>query len=244
MDAKLTAGAGRQALPPGGVAQVARCLRTLRSVRRFWPRDVDPELIEFVLDLAVRAGSGSNRQPWRFVVVRDPAVRRRLGDWYRQGWNRLEAARRTADHHPGATAAQHRITASARQLALNFAAAPVVIVACYLPSRPGRPDLFAGASIYPAVQNLLLAARAVGLGATLTTMQALDGPAGRSARPSGLSLCDELRHILQIPAEAVPAAVIPLGWPAQLFGETARRPAADVTYADRWGSPWSPAHGR
>jgi len=225
------------ALPDDGVAHVARCMRTLRSVRCFRRGDVEPALIDFVLGLAIRAGSGSNRQPWRFVVVREPGTRERLADWYRRGWWLLEAAGRTADGHPNATPAQRRITASARHLAGHFAAAPVVIVAYYLPSRHDPPGIFPGASIYPAVQNLLLAARAVGLGATLTTMQALGGgPAGQH------SLGEELGQILGVPDGPVAAAVIPLGWPAEPFGETSRRPAEAVSYLDRWGAPWDAVH--
>jgi nitroreductase len=223
---------GASALSDEGIAHVAHCLRTLRSIRRLRPDPVDPALIDFVVDLAVRAGSGSNRQPWRFVIVRDPSIRSRLGAWYLRGWHRLEAAGRTSRAHPAASLTQRRITASARQLAENFAAAPIVIVVCYLPSLRNPAGMFAGASVYPAVQNLLVAARAVGLGATLTTMQALGGASESSGEPD---LCAELRDILGIPDGPVPAAVIPIGWPDEPFGETTRKPASEVSYLDRWG---------
>lgn len=235
--------AAREALSPQGIAHVEYCMRTLRSVRKLRQEPVAPEIVEFVLSLAVRAGSGSNTQPWRFVVVRDTVVKRRLADWYQRGWRILEAMGQTADSLAAPTARQRRITAAARHLAENFAAAPVVVVACGLLSRRHSLSIFTGASIYPAVQNLLLAARAAGLGATLTTMQALgERPAGGSGNgdspaPGEPGLCRELREILGIPHFAVPAAVIPLGWPAEPFDETTRKPVSEVSFADRWGCP-------
>jgi nitroreductase len=134
--------------------------------------------------------------------------------------------------------AKRRITTRARHLAAHFADAPVVIVVCLVPGRLTPVDLFAGASVYPAVQNLLLAARAIGLGATLTTLQALcrlDGDGTPGAHPE---LYAELKQLLELPDHVVPAALVPMGWPAESFGEGSRRPLREVVYQDRWGREW------
>ncbi|MFI1396909.1 nitroreductase family protein [Streptomyces sp. NPDC020681] len=226
---------GPTALKPDEIRAVSECLRTLRSVRRFQSDDVPAELIDFVLDHAVQAGSGKNRQPWRFVVVREPEVRGEVARWYRATLTRHTAhADLLDDSQSEESAAQIE---AAQRLADHFTEAPVLIVPCFLPIPRNPADFFGGASIYPAIQNLLLSARAVGLGATLTTVHAVDGitypPAG------GTSSVDQLRHILGIPDSAVPAAVIPLGYPVrQSTSAGDRLPVRDVTYADAWGRPW------
>ncbi len=236
--------AGAAALAPEAVAQVSHCLRTLRSVRRFQQTDVEPELIAFVLDHAIQAGSGKNRQPWRFIVIREPAKRASVAQWYRDTWQQLRATR-AADADGGADD-DARQTTAATTLAEHLGDAPVLIVACYLPN-PGNPaDFFAGASIYPAIQNLLLAARAVGLGATLTTLHAFDTPVGTATAPAAerAARCARLKSLLSVPDPVMPAAVIPLGYPRRPFTSTgARRPLASVTYGERWGHPWLPAEG-
>ncbi|WP_378730198.1 nitroreductase family protein [Nocardia brasiliensis] len=227
-----------QALDPAGIEQFSQCVRTLRSVRRFRRDDVPTALLDFVLDHAVCAGSGSNRQPWRFIVVRDRRLRGELGDWYRDAWRLLENSGYTARPGGSVRASARRITASARYLAEHFEDVPVVVVPCFLPVPRNPVDLFGGASIYPAVQNLLLAARSVGLGTVLTTPHAICA-LDRTGRPTAhealyLRLC----ALLAIPAGVVPAALIPMGWPAETFGPSRRRPAREMTYRDRWAQEW------
>ncbi len=240
--------AGAAALEPAAVAHVSHCLRTLRSVRSFHRTDVDPELLTFVLDHAIQAGSGKNRQPWRFIVIREPAGRASVARWYLDTWQRLRAAR---DEAAAAVPDDARQTTAAATLAAHLGDAPVLIVVCFLPNPTNPADFFGGASVYPAVQNLLLAARAVGLGATLTTLQAFDtattAPAaadGADDRAAELARrCARLKSLLGIPGPAVPAAVIPLGYPRRPFGTGARHPLASVTYGERWGHPWPHAAG-
>ncbi|MTD56605.1 nitroreductase family protein [Amycolatopsis pithecellobii] len=225
----------QEALPGAAVDAVSHCMRTLRSVRRFLPADVDQATIDFVLEHTVQAGSAKNRQPWRFVVVRDRGTMATLGGWYRRGWQVMATRIRTSPD-AGAAAAEHmRQMRQGLALTEHLASAPVAVVACFVPIPRNPANFFGGASIYPAIQNLLLAARAVGLGATLTTIQSLD----MLEDSDHASLTAELRAILGIPADVVPAAVIPLGWPATPFGETRRQPVHAVAYAERWGNPWA-----
>jgi nitroreductase len=139
----------------------------------------------------------------------------------------------------------------AAALAEHLGDAPVLIVACFLPSPSNPADFFGGASIYPAVQNLLVAARAVGLGATLTTLQAFDTATtasdGRHSADRAAELaarCARLKSLLGIPDPAMPAAVIPLGYPRHPFTTGTRNSLASVTYGEHWGRPWPHAHDR
>ncbi|HEX6339793.1 nitroreductase family protein [Umezawaea sp.] len=228
-----------EALSASAISAVSHCITTMRAVRRFQRADVGPELVDFVLRHAIQAGSAKNRQPWRFVVVRDPAQRTRLGQWYQQGYQDVLAWSRTEVVRNDAAPDEGREMAAAGQLAAHFDEVPVVIVVCYLPTRRNPADFFNAASIYPAVQNMLLAARAVGLGATLTTLQALGGitPEGDAAGP--VSIYDELRQILDIPSGVVPAALVPVGWPVGRFSVGRRTPVPEVAYRERWGEAWT-----
>jgi nitroreductase len=228
-----------EALSTTEIAAVSRCIGTMRSVRRFQRVDVAPELVDFVLRHAVQAGSAKNRQPWRFVVVRDARQRSRLRQWYRQGYQDVLAWTRTEAVRGEAAPDENRQMAAAGQLAAHFDDVPAVIVVCYLPNRRNPADFFGGASVYPAVQNLLLAARAVGLGATLTTLQALGGITEDGDAAGPLSMYDELRQILGIPDGVVPAALVPLGWPAGSFSAGRRSPPSEVAFQERWGTPWT-----
>lgn len=228
---------GPAGLGADALAAVATCMATSRSIRRFRPDPVDPDVVELVLRLATTAGSGANIQPWRFVVVTAEAERRALGDWYRLAWEEY-GVRGMRTLPADASAPRRRSIASAEHLAEHFEDAPVLVVPCLRASRRMPVNLFIGGSVYPAVQNLILAARAVGLGTTLTCMQGLSdiGPAGEAL--SHPQFLDGLREILAIPADAVPVAVLPLGWPDEHFGVTDRRPVHEVAYRDRWGAAW------
>jgi nitroreductase len=225
---------GDQALSESEIHSLSHCLHTLRSVRRFLRADVDQASVDFVLRHAVQAGSAKNRQPWRFVVVSDRSTMSELGNWYRRGWRKMtEEVHELPDK--SVTSDEQRLQMQeGEELARMFESTPVVIVACFMPIPRNPANFYGGASIYPALQNLLLAARALGLGATLTTLQSLDALPGEDRRP----LTDDLRAILHIPEDAVPAAVIPLGWPDVRFTDVRRRPVHKVAYAERWGRPW------
>lgn len=193
---------------------------TLRAIRRLKPDPIPDDLLRRIVDAAVCAPSGGNRQGWTFLVIRDAATRARIGELYRECFGELmkvpyyrDASAAPPDSPPA------KVLASARHLGEHLGEAPVLIVACI--ATDGNPTLTTGASIYPAVQNLLLAARALGVGSCLTTIHRF-----RDA---------QLKALLGIPAGVETAALIPFGYPLGKFGRPPRRPVGDVTFADRWG---------
>ena len=193
-------------------------MATQRAVRRFKPDPVPPEAISRVLDAATRAPSGGNSQPWSFVVLLDPAVRRQVGALYKDAWDAGGIDRFTSDPDT----AKARVYRSAKYLAERMGEAPVLILACIKSGGRG-PSFTTGASIYPAVQNLMLAARALGLGTVITTIHR-----GRE---------EEIKELLGIPEDVTTAALIPMGYPAEGagFGPVRRKRTSEVTHLDRWG---------
>ncbi|MGQ9573068.1 MAG: nitroreductase family protein [Chloroflexota bacterium] len=192
-------------------------INSLRAMRRLKPDPVPEEAIWTILDAAIRAPSGANRQPWNFLVIRDPDTKRRLAEYYLDGWKRIYGPLRDFALANPATAKTYR---SAEHLAQHLAEVPVLILATVRRDAiaPGSP---AGASIYPAVQNLMLAARGLGLGTTLTTLH--------------LEREAEVKQLLGIPEGVDTMALIPVGWPKGKFGPPPRAPVEQVTYWERWG---------
>lgn len=190
---------------------------TQRAMRRLKSDPVSDEEVWTILDAAVKAPSGGNRQPWNFIVIRDPETKRRIAEYYLDGWNRIYGPFREFALADPATAKTYR---SADHLANHLAEVPVLILATVQRNAiaPGSPP---GASIYPAVQNLMLAARALGLGTTLTTLH-------REHEA-------EVKKLLGIPDEVDTMALIPVGRPKGRFGPPSRMPVEQVTYWDRWG---------
>src|SRR6266403_1902006 len=195
---------------------------TQRAIRRLKPDPVDDGLVLRVLELALKAPTGSNAQNWEFIVVKDRGVKERLGRLNR-GAFRLYGAlgRRVARNDPRML----RIIEAVQWQADHFADIPVVIVACLRGPRLPFPPIAATSyygSIYPSVQNLLLAARAAGLGATLITLPLWSRFLARRA--------------LGLPWRVAPCAVVPLGWPIGRYGPTHRRPVEEVVSLDRYGN--------
>jgi nitroreductase len=192
---------------------------TQRAMRRLKPDAISDEDLWTILDTAIKAPSGGNRQPWNFIVVRDAEKKRRIGEWYLEAWERAYGGATKEAMLANPTGA--RTYRSADHLARHLAAAPVLIIAAI------RKDQFAvgptlGASIYPAVQNLMLAARALGLGTTLTTLHKLHE--------------DDVKQLLGVPDNVETMALIPLGVPEGRFGAPSRMPVEKVVYWDGWGS--------
>ena len=196
---------------------------TTRSMRRLKPDPVPPELIQKILAAGVAAPSGGNMQRWRFIVVTDPEVKRTVGAYYKRAWDEIVAPRYGAGAPaPGTTPERfRRMLDAAQYLADHIHEAPVWIVPCM---GGGAPTRTSGSSIYPAVQNMLLAARALGLGATLTTLY--------------LSFEKEVEAALGLPPEMHSYALLPMGYPMGRFGPVRRVPLTEVVYQDRWGQPY------
>lgn len=214
-----------------------------RSLRRLKPDPVPEELVTRILDAAIRAGSGGNAQNWAFVVVRDPDQRRRLGEIYRKGSDIASAVYAARGRPPHLSDEQYRRLMSAGAwLWDHMADAPLVLVPCVgtnpLPPREALPpeiqaryaeltryqERIRGASIYPAVQNIILACRALGLATLITT--------------NHLHYEDELKAALGIPDAMFPSALMPIGWPVGTFGPVTRKPVSEVAFADRWSQGW------
>src|SRR5438067_11514479 len=151
------------------VSVLFEIMQTTRSMRRLKPDPVPPALVRKILEAGVSAPSGGNMQRWRFLVVRDPEIKKTVGAYYKRTWDEVVSPRYRAGNPAPGTSAEGftRMLDAAQYLADHIHEAPVWIVPCMEGANPSRT---AGSSIYPAVQNMLLAARAVGLGATLTTL--------------------------------------------------------------------------
>ena len=198
--------------------ELFEALHTQRAIRHFKSQPIPDRLIRQVLDAAIRAPSGGNRQPWSFLVLRDADIRARLAGYYQTAWHDSDLGRLAEDSDPS----RARVYRNASHLADHMAEVPVLILACILGGRSGA-SLTTGASIYPAVQNLMVAARGLGLGTVLTTVH---------RRYEA-----EIKAMLEIPENVATPALIPMGYPdGPGFGPTNRRPVEDVTYLDRWGT--------
>jgi nitroreductase len=190
---------------------------TLRAMRRLHPDPVPEEDIWKILETATMAPSGGNTQPWNFIVIRDQAIKDKIAAWYLEAWQQTYGPNREAMR---ADPRMVKTYNSADHLANHLAEAPVLILVTR--KKDGvRLGTIGGASIYPAVQNLMLAARASGYGTTLTTLHALHEA--------------DVKRLLAIPDDIETVALIPLGKPKGKFGKPARRPAEDVVFWDAFG---------
>ena len=197
-------------------------MRTQRAIRRLKPDPVDDALVLHLVELALRAPSGSNQQNWEFLVVKDPAVKARLGRLNRRAWSVYGGIGRRLYRNDDA---MQRVMKAVAWQADHFDEIPVIVIACLRGPRAFWPPIAATSyygSIYPSVQNLLLAARAAGLGAALITLPLWSTFLARRA--------------LGLPWSVAPCAVVPLGWPRGRYGPTTRRPVGDVVHVDRYGN--------
>jgi nitroreductase len=197
-------------------------MRTQRAVRRLKPDPVDDALVLRLIELALKAPTGSNAQNWEFVLVKDRAVKERLGALNRGAWGIYGGIGRWLNRNDPKML---RLMDAVQWQADHFADIPVLVVACLRGPRLPFPPMFASSyygSIYPSVQNLLLAARAAGLGAALITLPLWSTWLARRA--------------LGLPWSVMPCAVVPLGWPRGKYGPTTRRPVGEVVHVDRYGN--------
>jgi len=210
--------------PPEAVS-LYEGLLTTRAIRRYTDEPVPEEALRDILFAATRAPSGSNRQPFRFIVLTEGPVaqeaKRLIGAGARAFW----AAKREADGYDAGSGTQvdspkARMARTMQRYVDTYESVPVLVLACYQRYRQ-VDSLTDGASVYPACQNLLLAARALGFGGVMTSWQfAADA---------------ELRVLLHIPDEVQIMATITLGRPQGHHGPVRRRPLGELVYGDRWG---------
>jgi nitroreductase len=199
-------------------------IHTTRAMRRLKPDPVPDALIRRLLEAAVCAPNGGNAQRWRFLVVKDRKIKEAVQVYYKRAFDEtLGPHYRSSAPPPGMDPERYRRQADAAEyLTDHFHEAPVWIVACVDHGKT-PPNRQAGASIYPAVQNILLAARALGLGATLTARHLLYEK--------------ETEAALGLPLGVHSYAIIPIGYPLGKFGPVRRGPLAEFVYLDRWGQP-------
>jgi nitroreductase len=187
-----------------------------RACRQFDDRPVDDDLIEQCLRAATHAPSAENLQPWVFVVVRDPGLRAEIGALTRLAW------RQGGRQHSEGRLPETLLREVDRGAEGGIGAAPLIVVVCG-DTGIGLESTLAS-SVYPATQNLLLSATALGLGSAMTTLATL--------------FTDELRVLLELPSSVRPMAVVPIGWPVRPPGPPKRLPLDQRAHRDRYGQPW------
>lgn len=199
-------------------------IHTMRAMRRLKPDPVPDELIRKILEAGTCAPNAANTQRWRFLVVKDTEIKKKVQVFYKRALDEVVGPRyASSTPPPGATAeGYHRQHLAVEYLTEHFHEAPVWIVPC-IDHGDAAPKRWDGASIYPAVQNMLLAARALGLGATLTTRHLLFEKESEAA--------------LGLPPGVHSYAILPIGYPMGNFGPVRRGALAEFVYQDRWGEP-------
>jgi len=200
-------------------------LLSTRAIRRYRDEPVPPEALRAILFAATRAPSGSNRQPFRLVVLTDgphaAEAKRLIGDAARRTW---DAKRRNDGYEQGSgvrdDSPKARMARSMQAYVDDFDRVPALVLPCFVPYRD-HPSPYDGASLYPACQNLLLAARALGYGGVITQWQAL--------------VDAELRELLAIPEGVLIGGTITLGRPVGGHGPVRRRPMGELVFEESWG---------
>ena len=211
---------------PEGTEDLFEILHTTRAMRRLKPDPVPDDLIRQILLAGQAAASGGNTQRWRFLVLKDLKIKKAVQVYYKKAFDEVVGPRyATSAPPPGSDPARYkRQHAAVEYLTDHYHEAPVWIVACLEDGSVSGPGRSAGASIYPAVQNMLLAARALGLGSTLTTRH--------------ITYEKEVDAAMGIPPGFHSYAILPIGYPMGRFGPVGRGPLADVVYLDGWGKPY------
>ena len=193
-------------------------LSTCRAMRRLQDKPVPRETLEKLVFYATRASNPGNSQLWSFVVLTDPAKKKRIGEAVRAVMGPAFAGRGAGS----GTATERRMLDSARHLVANLERVPALIFVCakdgYPPNNPNRA--FVWSAIYPASQNLIVAARGLGLGTVFTTFQMVAEKV--------------VRETLGIPDEILIGTTICVGYPQRPFGPVARKPVADVIHWEKW----------
>jgi nitroreductase len=219
---------------PNETTELSDVMSTCRAMRRLRPDPVPDELLTRLVEAAGYAGSGRNLQRARWIVIRDPEQKHRIADLNRRASH--QDARERVDapvslpHHDAER--QRRMWEAVLWQAEHLHEVPALVAACCIMDHPGQdPNRYAG-SVWPGIQNLLLAARSLGLGATPTTFV--------------LRLRDEFENVLGLPERVTAQALIPIGFPMGRFGPVNRLPVEQVMHRDRWSDalPMTPPSTR
>ena len=211
---------------PDGVSLYEGLLST-RAIRRYTDEKIPGEVLRDMLFAATRAPSGSNRQPFRFIVLSEGPVAAEAKRLIGEGAQKFWAAKRAEDGYDkgsgvDATSPKSRLARTMQHYVDSFESVPVLVLACYVRYRSHTAQTD-GASVYPACQNLLLAARALGYGGVLTGFHHMAEP--------------ELRRLLRIPDEVELMATVTLGRPQGRHGPVRRRPLPELVFGEQWGQP-------
>ena len=216
------------------MADLYETMSTLRAVRRLRPDSIPDDVMERLLQAACWAPTGGNQQPWTVIVVTDPARKQALKDIYQPQWAKyMVGYRQRLEGLPeDAVAKSLRMVSAGDYLADHLHEAPAILMFCGDPSRMAITDakldrisMVGGGSVYPPVQNLMLACVAEGIGCTLTTLHCL-----REA---------EVQAALDIPPEWATLAMVPIGYPVgKGHGPITCRPIAEMAFRDTFGNAW------
>ena len=200
-------------------------MESCRAMRRLKPDPVPDELVAKILRAGIYAPNGGNNQKWRFLVVKDPKIKKAVQVIYKKAYDEVIGPRySSSEPPPGSDKEKYRRQhAAVEYLTDHYHEAPVWIVAC-LEDGP-MPNRMAGSSIYPAVQNMVLATRALGLGTTLTTRHMLFEKEADAA--------------LGLPPGVHSYAILPIGYPMGKFGPVGRGSMKEFVYQDKWGQPYA-----
>lgn len=196
---------------------IFKAIHSQRAIRKLKADSIPNEIVNTLLEAAIRAPSGANQQTWKFLIIRDSKVKTSIGSYYSKAWELAYGDSATVTLN-----IDSKVKSSAAYLADHLDQAPVLILAC-VEHDGSKLTLTRGSSIYPAVQNILLAARALGIGSVLTTLHR------RYEK--------EIKHLLGIPENVDIAAILPIGYPTgeESYGPSKRKPVIEVSYNEKWG---------
>ncbi len=213
--------------------ELYEAMNSLRAIRRLRPDPIDDDVLQRIYQAATWAPTGGNVQPWRLVAVTDPEKKQALRNLYAPRWADYSVTYRERIGHldAEAKARAERTLAAGDQLAATMGQVPVIAVFCFNPSimaltdiDQDRPTVVGGGSVYPAVQNLLLACRNEGVGCVLTTLLCMEEP--------------QVKALLEMPDDWYTCAHIPMGYPVGGgYGPINRRPVDKMVYENRWFPP-------
>ncbi len=195
---------------------IFKVMHSQRAIRKLKTEFISNEIVNTLLEAAIRAPSGANQQSWKFIIIRNSKMKESIGSYYSKAWELAYG-----DDTIVTPKIDSKVKSSAAYLAGHLAQAPVLILAC-VEHDGSQETLTRGSSIYPAVQNILLAARSLGIGSVLTTLHR------RYEK--------EIKQLLDIPDNVDTAALLPIGYPTgeESYGPTKRKPVKEVSYNEKW----------